>query len=110
MSSSDPAQSDIKEAEVRLWFTRGLTEKQADMNPGDLFAAEAIKLETALTSDDVQISGKVEKTVLSQFRAEESSSVFTCGYGDAATSFLDGTVNIGPVSYTHLTLPTIYSV
>ena len=65
------------------------------MNPGDLFAAEAIKLEAALTSDDVQISGKVEKTVLSQFHAEESSSVFTCRYEDAATSFLDRTVNIG---------------
>ena len=94
MSSSDPAQSGIKEAEVRLWFTRWLTDKQADVNPGDLFAAEGIKLEAALTSADIQISKKVEKTVLSQLHAGESSRVFTCS-GDAATSFLDGTVNIG---------------
>ena len=93
MSSSDPAQSGIKEAEVKLWFTSWLMEKQADVNPGDLIAAEAIKLEAALTSDDAQISEKLEKTVLSQFHAEES--IFTCSPGSAATSFLDGVVNIG---------------
>ena len=51
----------IKEAEVRLWFRGWLMEKQADVNLGDLIAAEAIKLELALTSDDIQISEKFEK-------------------------------------------------
>ena len=66
MSSSDPAQPGIMEAEVKRW----LTEKQADLNPVDVIAAELIKLEAALTWEDVQISEKFRKTVLSQFQAE----------------------------------------
>ena len=70
MSSSDPAQPGIMEAEVKRW----LTEKQADLNPVDVIAAELIKLEAALTSEDVQISEKFRKTVLSQFQAEAQIS------------------------------------
>ena len=164
---------------MKLWFTRWFTEQQTAVNPVDVITADSIKLEAALTSEDVQISEKFRKTVLSQFQAEaqiseaqlnqalqlktavdrvdptvleqedwvdspfstivgeeekliskeklvctkcsirghttkahyglvtkkistnllepaeESSSVFTCSPGDAATSFLDGTVNIG---------------
>ena len=74
MSSSDPAPPGIMEAEVKLWFTRWLTEKQADVNPVNVIAAESIKLEAALTSEDVQISEKFRKTVLSQFQTEAQIS------------------------------------
>ena len=74
MSSLDLAQPGIMEAEVKLWFTRWLTEKQADMNPVDVIPEELIKLEAALTSEDVQISEKFRKTVLSQFQAEAQIS------------------------------------
>lgn len=70
MSSSDPAQPGIMEAEVKLWFTRWLTETQVEDRPVDLIAAELMILEASLTLEDVQISEKFRKTVLSQFQAE----------------------------------------
>jgi len=70
MSSSDPAQLGIMDAEVKRWFTGWLTETQVEDRPVDLIAAELMKLEAALTSEDVQISEKFRKTVLSQFQAE----------------------------------------
>ena len=74
MSSSDPAQPGIMEAEVKLWFTCWFMETQAEDCPVDVIAAESIKLEAALTSEDVQISEKFRKTVLSQFQAEAQIS------------------------------------
>ena len=50
------------------------TEKQADGQPANFIAAESIKLEAALTSEDVQISEKFRKTALSQFQAEAQIS------------------------------------
>jgi len=74
MNSADPAPAGIMEAEVKLWFTRWLTEKQVDVNPVNVIEADSIKLEAALTSEDVQISEKFRKTVLSQFQAEAQIS------------------------------------
>ena len=71
MSSTDPAHPGIADVDVGYlpWTMHGL-DSQVVGHPLDFIAVESMKLEAALTSEDIQIKDKFKKTVLCQFQAK----------------------------------------
>ncbi len=70
ISSTEPAHPEIREATLVEYLVQALASTEALDNPTDKIAKESIKLEAVLTSEEVKITEKFKKTMLSQYQPE----------------------------------------